>query len=430
MRAALGIIESMLAIGKEIRYSLAAILAAHWDDFVSSYDKWIRPVIFETVRKLIACRTPALGCHLFRCDGCGKDHVVPHSCKSRFCSRCGKLATDRWADGVLNELLDVPYHHLVLAVPWQLRADIAFNRSVGLNLVVRAAVASLQQWARDQHGMRMGIVVVIHTFGSDIKWHPHVHLLVTEGGLSLDGSRWIRPYNPGWLRKHDGLKKMWRYHCITAFRKAHKAGQLRFSKKRAYLKVYSCFNKVMSTIYKLTWYAHIGKSLLDPEATVRYIGRYTKRAVLAEYRITHYDGETVRFAFKDYARDGKTSFKVMPVLAFIGRLIRHIPDKHFKMVRYAGLFATRWKARYLAQARAALEQEEKSTEGATSVSLLPWRQRRTIEQGRDPLLCRVCEIPMRFVGKIFGSHARIAEYFEAAGIPTAASHPVWEPSPG
>lgn len=424
----------MLGIGPQIRYRLAPILAAHWADFVANSDRWIRPVVFETVRKLLACRTPILGCHLYRCRGCRRLHVVPHSCKSRFCSRCGKLATDRWADGVLNALLDVPYHHLVMSVPWQLRTLIAFNRPLGLNLLVRAATGCLKQWAHDQHGMRMGIVVVIHTFGADIKWHPHLHLLVTEGGLSLDGSRWIRPYDPGWLIQHAGLKRMWRYHCITAFRKAHKAGRLRFWKKHAYLKNYSCFNKVMSTIYMLTWYVHIGQSLLDPQATVRYIGRYTKRAVLAEYRITHYDGKIVRFAFKDYAHGGKTSFKTMRVLAFIGRLIRHVPDKHFKMVRYAGLFATRWKARYLAQARAALGQVENSTEAATTASapasLLPWRQRRIVEQGRDPLLCRVCKIPMRLVGKIFGSHANIAGYFEAVGIPTVPSQPVWEPSPG
>jgi hypothetical protein len=118
---------------------------------------------------------------------------------------------------------------------------------------------------------------------------------------------------------------MWRYHCIRAFRQAHKAGQLRFTAKSAFLKKYACFNKLMSELYKLTWYAHIGACLLDPRATVRYIGRYTKRAVLAEYRITHYDGKVVRFAYKDYAKGGKTSFKTLPVLAFIGRLIRQSP---------------------------------------------------------------------------------------------------------
>lgn len=138
---------------------------------------------------------------------------------------------------------------------------------------------------------------------------------------------------------------MWKYHVITAYRAAHKNGELRFPARSAFLKQYPSFNGLLKKLYDLTWYAHIGACLLDPSASLRYIGRYTKRAVLAEYRITYYDGEKVRFAFKDYAEGGKTSFKTLPVLAFIGRLVRHIPDKHFKMVRYSGLFATRWKSR-------------------------------------------------------------------------------------
>src|SRR5579864_3070946 len=120
----------MLAVGSEIRYRIAALLEAHWAEFVRSTKQFIRPVVFETVRKIIACRTPALGCHLYTCPQCQRIEVVPHSCpqcqrievvphscKSRFCPTCGKHATDRWAAGVLNDLLDVPYHHLVLAVP-------------------------------------------------------------------------------------------------------------------------------------------------------------------------------------------------------------------------------------------------------------------------------------------------------------------------
>jgi len=421
----------MLRIGTEIRFRLAAILALHWDEFVESCTRWIRPVVFETVRRVLACRTPILGCHLYRCPQCQQVKVVPHSCKSRFCPSCGKLATDRWADGLLNELLDVPYHHLVFSIPWQLRSTIGFNREVGLNLLVRAACQCLKQWAHDQHGMRMGIVAVIHTFGGDLKWHPHLHLLVTEGGLSLDGRRWIRPYNPGWLMDQGGLKRMWRYHCIRAFRQAHRGGKLRFFGKSSFLKNYPLFNKMLRTLYQLTWYVHIGASLLAPRATIRYIGRYTKRAVLAEYRITHYDGKVVRFAFKDYARQGKTSYKTLPVLAFIGRLIRHVPDKHFKMVRYAGLFATRWKARYLPQAQAALEAERTASEAsAVSSSHLPWRERRLAEQGRDPILCPSCQVPMKLVDVLFGSHAVLAEYFEAAGVPTAPFHPAWELKPG
>jgi hypothetical protein len=427
----------MLRPGTRIRFRLAAILLVHWEAFLATNRKWVRPIIFETVRKIIACRTPALGCHVYRCPQCGKIEVVPHSCKSRFCPSCGKLATDRWADGVLNELLDVPYHHLVMSPPWQLRPLIAFNREAGLNRLVRSATGCLTQWARDQHGMRMGIVTVIHTFGSDLKWHPHVHLLVTEGGLSLDGRRWVRPYKLGWLMSEAGVKKMWRYHCVTAFRQAHRAGELRWEAKSAFLKKYPLFSKFLSTLYEMTWYVHIGAALLDPGATVRYIGRYTKRAVLAEYRITAYDGKLVRFSFRDYAQGGKTSYKTLPVLAFIGRLIRHIPDKGFKMVRHAGLFAPRWKARHLGQARALLAQETPGAAVAVAAeavaeptSMLSWRERRTARGEEDPLVCSTCKVERELVGEVFGSHAAVASYFEMAKRATAPFHPAFEPSPG
>lgn len=134
-----------------------------------SCTKWIRPVVFENVRKVLACRTPVLGCHVYQCKDCGKVEIIPHSCKSRFCPTCGKHATDVWADGVLNNLLDVPFHHVIMTIPWQLRIVIVCNRKAGLNLLVQSACEAIQQWARDTKGMRMGIIAVIHTFGSDSK---------------------------------------------------------------------------------------------------------------------------------------------------------------------------------------------------------------------------------------------------------------------
>jgi hypothetical protein len=263
----------MLAIGTQIRYRITAILAAHWEEFFLTYRGWIRPVVIETVRQMRACRTPALGCHLYQCPECGRYAVVAHSSKSRFCPTCGKHATDRWADGVLNDLLEVPYHHLVFSPPGQLRPIILLNREVGLGLLARAAAACLNQWAREQHGMRMGFVSVLHTFGADLKWHPHVHMLVTEGGLSLDGERWVEPYNTGWLMAHAGVKKMWRYHVVKALRKAHRNQELRFPAGAAFLREFPYFNALLRKLYEFTWYAHIGACLLDPTASLRYIGR-------------------------------------------------------------------------------------------------------------------------------------------------------------
>jgi len=402
----------MLRPATHIRYHITAILAVHWVQFVAQYKRWIRPVVFENVRKVLACRTPVLGCHIYQCKGCGHVELIPHSCKSRFCPTCGKHATDVWANQVLNALLDVPYHHLIMAIPWQLRIVIIMNRKAGLNLLVHGATEAIQQWARDIKGMRMGILIVIHTFGADMKWHPHIHLIVTAGGLSLDGKRWIAT-DPKFLMYHGGLKKRWKYQVTTRMKRAHREGQWRFPKSKDFLKQYPFFAAMLNKLWSLTWYAYIGACLLDPRFSIQYIGRYTKRAVMAEYRIVYYDGKIVRFSYKDYAQGAKTSYMTLKVYTFIGRLIRHIPDKHFPMIRYAGLFSNRWKKQYLAQARAALSLPESDDCSENTKPL--WAERQSDYTGINPLQCPNCDKPLTFVGCFFGYWNPLQHLFEKAG---------------
>jgi hypothetical protein len=406
-----------------IRYRLTTILATHWWEFVRTYGRWIRPVVFDNVRKVLACRTAALGCHVYKCKQCDHIQLVPHSCKSRLCSTCGKHATDKWADGVLSELLDVPYHHLVLSTPWQLRNLIAINRKECLNILVRSAVEAVQQWARDVKGMRVGIIAVIHTFGSDIKWHPHIHLIVTGGGLSLDCTRWIAT-DPKFLMYHQGLKARWKYQVISRLRFAHKAGKLRFPASVSYLGRYPMFAKWIKRLWPFTWYAHIGASLLDPRFSIRYVGRYTKRAVIAEYRIVKYDGKYIRISFKDYAKGGKVSFKTMKVMTFIARLIHHIPDKHFPMIRHAGLFAGRWKRQYLEAAKTALAQSIPNTGVSRS---LTWEERQTELNGASPLHCPHCNVALDFVGMVFGRWVDVEKIFIQAGVTRRIPHALLKP---
>ena len=157
---------------------------------------------------------------------------------------------------------------------------------------------------------------------------------------------------------------------------------------------------MINKLWNLTWYAYIGASLLDPRFSVQYIGRYTKRAVMAEYRIVYYDGTIVRFSYKDYAQGGKISYITMKVHTFIGRLIRHIPDKHFPMIRYAGLFTNRWRKKYLAMARIALNQSESDDHQEDTHPC--WAERQAEYTGNNPLFCPDCAQPMVFVGSFFG----------------------------
>lgn len=403
-----------------IRHHIALILGLHWSQFVATYKHWIRPVVFENVRKVLACRTPVLGCHIYRCMNCGHVKLVPHSCKSRFCPTCGKHATDVWSNKLFNGLLEVPYHHLILTIPWQLRKLILMNRQAGLNLLCQSACSAISQWARDVKKMRMGIVLVIHTFGSDLKWHPHIHLIVTGGGLSLDGKRWLST-DPKYLMNHKGLKKRWKYQVITRMKKGHKKKKWRFAKAQSYFKKYDFFAGMLNQLWKITWYAYIGASLLDPRFSVHYIGRYTKRAVMAEYRIVGYNGKSVTFFYKDYAHGGKRSYLSIRVNTFIGRLIRHIPDKYIPMIRYCGLFSNRWKKQYLNDARVALNQSNQSTKmtrekkGKDENRLLSWAERQKDYTGVNPLICPNCQQELTFVGAQFGNWKELQLLFEAFG---------------
>jgi hypothetical protein len=170
---------------------------------------------------------------------------------------------------------------------------------------------------------------------------------------------------------------------------------------------------MLNKLWSVTWYAYIGTSLVDPRFSVQYIGRYTKRAVMAEYRITYYDGKIVRFSYKDYAEGGKTSYMTLKVHTFIGRLIRHIPDKHFPMIRYAGLFSNRWKKQYLSLARIALNQSDFDDPDENTTCL--WAERQTDYTGIDPLLCPNCDEPLTFVGTFFGDWNQLQCLFDKAG---------------
>jgi hypothetical protein len=208
-------------------------------------------------------------------------------------------------------------------------------------------------------------------------------------------------------------------------RAAHRRQLWRFPRSARFLSRYGCFSALLNRLWGLIWYAHIGASLLDPRFSVQYIGRYTKRAVLAEYRITFYDRRIVRFAFRDYAAGGRTSFATVTVNAFIGRLIRHIPGKYFPMVRYTGLFCNRWRQRYLTQARTAIGHTQSATPSARQAAC--WAERQEQYTGTNPLFCPCCHTPMVLLLVLFGRWDWIESHLQLAPsvlpVPAALRRP-------
>jgi len=376
--------------------TLQAIFSHHWASYCNWYQGTIRDAVTRNVTKIMKCRTFLLGYHMFKCPHCSAMRLIPHSCKSRFCSSCGKISTDKWTEERLSDILPVGYHHLVFTIPWQLRAIILLNRAVILNILFTAAARSLMSWTKQYGGYIPGIYIVLHTFGSDLKFHPHLHILITAGGLSLDHHKWINaPDN--FLMPEKGLKKRWRHQVMSGIISINNKGYLQMpflEKKGEYLNL----RGVIAVISKLTWYIYIGARLLEIGLSVKYIGRYTKKPVIAETRIIHCDHRWVIFKFKDYAEAGKTSIKKMGLFTFITYLTQHIPDKYFRVVRPYGLFSNRLKGQLLAKANMSLNHAKQNKQPV----IQNWRQRQFEYNGKDPLICENCDLEMELVFICYG----------------------------
>jgi hypothetical protein len=321
---------------------------------VRSAERW-------NVARLLACATAALGASVYRCADCGTLRVVPHSCKSRFCNSCGTARTRDWCERLLSELLAVPYRHLIFTIPWQLRLLIKDNRQRLEGALFRAAADSVlaltrgeaeplgrkgrQRMKRQRKRYLPGMPIALHTFGSDIKWNPHWHMMVTAGGLALDGLRWLCAPSRSLVSTVE-LATEWRLRVTAYIRAEHRRKALFCRRLRSDRRRRLNVEELLGHIGTYKWRVRIGPALEDPSGAVKYCARYSRRPALGEARIEKYDGQYVTFRYKDYYQEGKWAWKKLPVLVFIDRLVQHIPEKGARHFRYYGLFAPRVKIPY------------------------------------------------------------------------------------
>jgi len=315
----------------------------------------------------------------YRCLNCGTTRHVPHTCKSRFCSSCGKAATDRWVETTLSDILEVAYQHLIFTIPQELRDWIQMNRKETLHALFRAVKDTLVKWTA-QRDYRPGLILVLHTFGADLKWNPHIHVLITCGGLSRDEECWIENRYLPWRC----IRPMYRYNFLLELKNLFKAGQLKPPPAHRDIRTSAAFNSYLTQFHTMEWYVHFGKSLEEAGFTVGYVGRYGKRPVMAESSIIAYDGKTVIFRYKDRATNKETTL-TLPVQEFIGRLVQHIPDEHFRNLRYAGIFANRVRREKIEKARTILNQRPKPRPSRSG-----WREMCQNTFHYDPLACPRC----------------------------------------
>lgn len=337
------------------------------------------------VAKVISCRTKHLGFKLYSCNNCKHTKKVLFSCKSRFCSSCGKKQTDRWIASATNVLPNTRWQHITFTLPDSLWNLFWLNRHL-FGLIIPIASKILQEIAVKKN-ILIGVMALLHTFGRDIKRNVHVHVSSTCGGLDKN-NKWKKLYF-----HHDIIKKMWKYHIITLFRTLYKNDNLKLPQK--YNSDY-LFNEWMESLYKMKWYIYLQKPSDDHTRNVNYLGRYLKRPPISETRIEKYDGENVTFKFLDHYKN-ETQHITMSVMQFIGSLVRHIPDIHFRSLRYYGFLSNRTRGVLLPIVYKAIGQHKPK-----QIKRINWRKMIWLNFGKDPLVCPKCNIYMRLNQTYYG----------------------------
>ena len=302
------------------------------------------------------CRTAALGGHVARCENeaCGYTAISYNSCRNRHCPKCQGAAAREWLAEREAELLPVPYFHVVYTLPAELR-DIAYqNKAVVYDLLFKASAETTLTIAADpKHlGARIGFISVLHTWGSTLVHHPHVHMIVPGGGFSPDGSRWIA-CRPRYFLTAEVLSALFRRLFLEMLLAAHQAGHLQFFGDLGPLADRAAFTAYLKPLRNIDWVVYAKEPFAGPRQVLRYLSRYTHRVAISNRRLIAADQNGVTFKYKDYRLDGSARYKTMTLATdeFIRRFLLHVLPAGFHRIRYYGFLASQSRARNIARIR-------------------------------------------------------------------------------
>ena len=301
-----------------------------------------------------SCRTAALGGHVERCEDCDHTRIAYNSCRNRHCPRCQGAAARTWLSERQAELLPVGYFHLVFTLPAEI-ADLAYhNKAVVYDILFKASSEALLTIAADpKHlGARIGLTAVLHTWGSAMTHHPHVHMIVPGGGLSLDGAGWVG-CRPGFLLPVRVLSRLFRRLMLSRLADAHAAGRLAFFGDLAPLRTPEAFAAHLAPLRNKNWFVYAKRPFAGPEAVLAYLSRYTHRVAISNSRLIALDDRGVTFRVKDYRRSGRERIRSMTLDPgeFIRRFLIHVLPKGFHRIRHYGLLASATRKANIAKAR-------------------------------------------------------------------------------
>lgn len=346
------------------------------------------PQVNHVVRQLQHCRTAKLGYHLYQCtqDDCRKYHYQYHSCRNRHCPQCGSFQKQQWVEDRTTELLPTHYFHVVFTLPHELNAMVMGNRKILFKLLFDASAKTLLSFAADKKylGATPGILMVLHTWGQQLSFHPHVHCIVSSGGLWQSGKNtcWKTALrnNRHFLFPVKALSKVFRAKFIQGLKELYNKRLLSISDQ-------SGFKKLLSSMYRKDWIVYAKKPFGGPAQVINYLGRYTHKTAITNQRIKMIDeaAQTVSFTYKDYADNSRQKTMTLRAREFVRRFEQHILPKGFTRIRSYGYLANRGRTETLQTIRRVMKLSP-----LLPKIQIPWEVRLLIQQSATQLKCPCC----------------------------------------
>ena len=343
------------------------------------------------------CRTAALGGHVLRCPACEHLEIAYNSCRNRHCPKCQARAAQRWLEERQADLLPVAYYHVVFTLPAPISAIAYTNKALIYRLLFEVAAETLRTIAGDARhlGAQIGVTLVLHTWGSALMHHPHVHGIVPGGGLSADGQRWVA-CKPGFFLPVRVLSRLFRRRFLEELTKAHGTGQLRFFGEFAGLSEAAAFADWLTPLRRCEWVVYAKRPFAGPQAVLAYLSRYTHRVAISNQRLVAMDERGITFRWKDYRCKERARLKTMTLspAEFMRRFLLHVLPGGFHRIRHFGLLANGGRRENLAKVRALLQVAPRAMPETVNAEVPP-----TLVQ---PLfVCPKCGAAMAIV-EIFG----------------------------
>jgi Putative transposase. len=302
----------------------------------------LSPAQAKAFNMIRSCRTEKLGSHADVCTECGSVNVSYNSCRNRHCPKCQHAVQEQWVEAQMAKLLPVGYFHLVFTIPQELNTLVLQNQTFLYSLLIRSAGHTLTELAKDpEHlGATIGVTSVLHTWGQNLSFHPHLHCIIPGGGLSNDGLRFVRSRKKFFIPVKE-ISKKFRGKFLYLLKQAYKEGKLEFFNEAKNLAFKYNFQELIDSLYCLKWVVFCRKPFKSPGHVVRYLGRYTHRVAISNSRIISFDGQTVSFFWKDYKDKGKTKVMTLEAAEFSRRFLLHVLPDGFVKIRHYGLLCSR-----------------------------------------------------------------------------------------